>query len=180
MNPGEQKINITLEGEKSFKLKVTTYNYENFFPLENVHIKVNPPNDDQVLEGLSDQNGSYIFETSRNHDYLTITAVKGGYLLGQRTFVKDLSGLVQNTDIGNTSKDVNEVQTEMVIIMVKESLILQEKAIVFISYSSCYGENFEPLFLYSDKVSDYIEIQCSDTQKDIGVLSTQFRISILT
>lgn len=156
---------------------MTVYNYENFQPLDNVHIKVKPPNDDEIFEGLSDNTGSYIFETSRNHDYLSITATRGGFLIGQRTFVKDLSGLVQSTEQVKSSEQQNEVQTEIVIILVKESIILQDKAIVFISYSSLYGENFEPLFLYSDKVSDFIEIQCSDTQKDIGVLSTQFKLS---
>jgi hypothetical protein len=40
LTPGEKKINIELIKEKSYKLKVTVLNYENFSILENVHLKV--------------------------------------------------------------------------------------------------------------------------------------------
>lgn len=41
LTPGEKKMNIELIKEKSYKLKVTVLNYENFTILENVHLKVN-------------------------------------------------------------------------------------------------------------------------------------------
>ncbi len=40
LTPGEKKINVELVKEKSYKLKVTVLNYENFSILENVHLKV--------------------------------------------------------------------------------------------------------------------------------------------
>ena len=84
------------------------------------------------------------------------------------------------------NENASDVQKELIIVLVRESLIVNDKSILFITYSNSFSDNFEPLFLYSDKgkfylkilVSEMLEIQCSDTQKDIGILTAQFKRNI--
>jgi len=117
-------------------------------------------NSDIITEGLTDSNGVFLFETSKKDEYLTIVANKQGFFIG-------------------------DVQKDIVVILVRENLVMMEKSILFITYSNSFADNFEPLFLYSDKckivcniVSDLLEIQCSNLQKDIGILTTQFKCII--
>ena len=121
------------------------------------------PNSDNVSEGLTDNTGVFVFETSKKDDYLTIVAVKHGFFVGQRNFVKDNSNVKGNTQLtdkneqtGSGEKPSNadnpsEMQKDIVIVLVRETLVTVEKSILFITYSNCFNDNFEPLFLYSDK-----------------------------
>lgn len=136
----------------------------------------------------------FVFETSKKDEYLTIVANKQGFFVGQRIYVKDLSISKNSTQISekvdqtgsgdkaNSIENNGDIQKDIVIVLVRENLVMIEKSILFITYSNCFADNFEPLFLYSDKritllkiVSDLLEIQCSNLQKDIGILTTQFK-----
>lgn len=146
-----------------------------------------------ISEGLTDNTGIFVFETSKKDEFLTVVASKQGFFVGQRTFVKDLSNhksSPQNTDKNDpnsiekiSNENPADVQKDLIIVLVRESLIADDKSILFITYSNSFTDNFEPLFLYSDKgiyyltitVSEMLEIQCSDTQKDIGILTAQFK-----
>ncbi len=153
-------------------------------------------NSDIITEGLTDSSGVFLFETSKKDEYLTIVANKQGFFIGQRTFVKDQS-IKNNTQISEKNEQTvsaekassldsqSDVQKDIVIVLVRENLVMMEKSILFITYSNSFADNFEPLFLYSDKciivdniVSDLLEIQCSNLQKDIGILTTQFKCII--
>ena len=110
---------------------------------------------------------------------LTLVATKQSYFIGQRTFVKDLTvnkSSTQSEKEPNSTSDENIIK-ELTVVLVKEALVYQEKSIIFISYSSLISDNFDPIFLYSDKISQNLEITCSDTQKDIGILTAQFKLS---
>ena len=143
---------------------------------------------------MTDSNGVFVFETLKKDEYITVVANKQAFFVGQRTLVKDISNsksslqLTDKTeqspsvDKANINDNQNEIQKDLVIVLVRESLVMMEKSILFITYSNSYADNFEPLFLYSDKcnfiiklVSDLLEIQCSNLQKDIGILTTQFK-----
>jgi hypothetical protein len=123
------------------------------------------PNNDNISEGLTDINGVFVFETSKNDEYLTVVAQKQGFFIGQRTFIKDNSSnnsknSVQvtdkneqspNSEKASSNESQGDVQKDLVIVLVRETLITMEKSILFITYSNCFNDNFEPLFLYSDK-----------------------------
>jgi len=79
-----------------------------------------------------------------------------------------------NNQAENTN--VENIEKSIMIVLVREELIIQEKMMLFITYSNIISDNFEPVFLYSDKVSEMLEIQCSDTQKDVGILTSQFKL----
>ena len=114
------------------------------------------------MEGLTDGNGIFVFETSKKDEFLTVVANKQGFFVGQRTFVKDLA----NSKVSTIPTDKNEqtgaeknlivneisdVQKDLIIVLVRQSLIMDDKSILFITYSNSFSDNFEPLFLYSDK-----------------------------
>jgi len=137
------------------------------------------PNSDNISEGLTDSNGVYVFETSKKDEFLTVVANKQGFFVGQRTFVKDLSTNKNTLPHNNNTSEQQEpeVQKDLIIVLVRETLVTVERSLILITYSNAFADNFDPLFMYSDKVSDLLEIQCSDTQKDIGILTAQFKLN---
>ena len=112
---------------------------------------------------MTDSNGVFVFDTLKKDDYLTVVANKQGFFVGQRTLVKDIShskSTLQLTDKNEQTASVDkvnnnenqiEIQKDLVIVLVRESLVMVEKSILFITYSNSFADNFEPLFLYSDK-----------------------------
>jgi hypothetical protein len=104
---------------------------------------------------LTNNTGAFIFETIKNEEFITILANKEGYLLAQRTFVKDLITHVKETEgnqntIEKTWKvEADEIEKEVYIYLVKECVV-KDNILIF-TYSNLFSSNFEPKVLHSDK-----------------------------
>jgi hypothetical protein len=154
---GENKLNVELKKEKKFKIKVTAINYVNESPLENVKLKITYSKNDIIEEGLTNGSGEFIFETIKNDEFITILASKEGYLVAQRTFVKDIITQIKDDEqIGKKDtiekKWTNEpeaIEKELYIYLVKDNSI-SKNSILMITYSNLLLPNFEPVLLQFD------------------------------
>ncbi len=143
---GENKVNIELVREQSYKLKVTVLNYENFSAVENALIKLSFGNDHDILEGVSSSEGNYIFSANMNEDFVSVFVEKPGYLPGQRTYIRDVAG--------NSGEEV--VTKNIIVVLVKENYVLKDNSVVMVTYCNLLEENFEPVFLYSKNSKKYL------------------------
>jgi predicted RNA binding protein with dsRBD fold (UPF0201 family) len=149
INSGENKINIELTKEQSYNIKVSVLNYSNMSPIENALIKLKYANEEDCYEGISNQTGFFNFNTPMKEDYVTVFVDKPGFLPAQRTYIRDIAGS------GGTDQE-NEVMTrEIVVLLVKETLVTKENSIIMITYSNLNEENFEPVYLYSPNSKKY-------------------------
>lgn len=142
INSGENKINIELTKEQSYNIKVSVLNHSNMSPIENALIKLKYANEEDCYEGISNPTGFFSFNTPMKEDFVTIFVDKPGFLPAQRTYIRDVAGS------GNEQE--SEVMTrEIVVLLVKETLVTKENSIIMITYSNLNEENFEPVYLYS-------------------------------
>lgn len=91
-----------------------------------------------------------------NCDFITIFANKKGYLVGQRTFVKDSKDELKESSKSKTSKKSSNTSQEdgknrITIVLIKEALIVEEKSVIMFTYSNLPGDNFSAIVLNDDK-----------------------------
>ena len=132
LQPGENKVNIELNTEQNCSIKVCVMNYTNMASIENALIKLKFGNEEETIEGISNAQGFYAFETPMKEDFITVYVDKPGFLPGQRTYIRD----------AGKGKEIN-------VILVKESMMTKENCIVMVTYSNLVEDNFEPVYLYS-------------------------------
>jgi hypothetical protein len=172
--PGENEITIEMTEERNYTVKVIVYNYEDYHAIENAFIKLNINGDDVNYEGISNSSGYFIFDSKNiKEEFMSIYVSKPGYFPAQRTYVRSKGS---EDEVEETkSKDGLNDKKEVVVILVKESYVNRNNCIVMTTYSNLPGENFEPFYLYSDNISSFIEINCSDSQPQNGVMTSYFK-----
>lgn len=176
LKSGENKYNIELNKERKIKIKVSAYNFETKSSLENVKLKINFSKKNNNEEGLTDEDGNYIFDTVNTEEFVTLLAVKDGYFPCQRTLVKTLNdaNVIANTfnsnkNVNNCLKEDNLIQKEIVVVMVRESIIKATENTMFMIYSNLFESNFEPELLISDKMKDCVDIIYDSLEKEKGI-----------
>lgn len=178
LTAGENKVNVELNKEKPFKIVFSVYDYQNKNPIENVNLKFSHSKSDVSGEGLTDSSGNYLLNTVNDDDFITVFAVKDGYIPVQRTFIKDQ--LPSKVSIGSKQNSENknnlnsdDIQKDIHIFLVKEEFIIENKLFLIILYSNCVEDNFEPHFLMSDSTSSLVNIKTEDHQSSKGIISLQ-------
>lgn len=148
--PGDNKINIELVPELSFKIRITVFNYEKYQsdeyePVTNCFIKIFKQGKECRMEGITNADGQ--FEANVNkEDILTAVCSKPGYLPCQRTVIRN--------KLEERTSDCQEI----VMMLVKESFIQKNDCTVIMTYSNSFSENFKPLLQFSDKSKLRIQI----------------------
>jgi DNA uptake protein ComE-like DNA-binding protein len=141
INSGETKINVELIKEQSYNLKVSILNYTNMTPIENALIKLKFANDEECIEGISNSSGYFAFATPMKEDFVSIFVNKPGFLPGQRTYIRDVAG--------GGEQEAEAITREIIVLLVKESIVAKDNCMVMITYSNLTDDNFEPVYLYS-------------------------------
>jgi hypothetical protein len=88
---------------------------------------------------MTNKDGIYYHETIIKEDFITIYACKGGYYPVQRTYIRE------------REEKIEELTKEIIIIMVKESLVIENECIIMVNYSNLLVENLEQCFQFSEK-----------------------------
>ena len=93
---------------------------------------------------MTNNEGIYYHESVIKEDFITLYACKGGYFPVQRTYIRE------------REEKIEDLTKEIIIIMVKESLVMENDCIIMINYSNLFLENLEQCFQFSEKSIDQL------------------------
>lgn len=103
-----------------------------------------------AVEGLTNSSGEFQIETINNDDFVTIFANKKGYFVGQRTYVRDSKNEVEINANQSKNKSKEDEPKKITVVLIRESLILEEKSIIMLTYSNLPRDNFSPIILKAE------------------------------
>ena len=169
----ENIINLKIEKEIEYKLKLKVISYDKFLPLENAHIKLSCGINDSVVEGVTNEKGKYEFNMSSKEDFTTVYVTRQGFFPCQRTVVR--------SSIEECKKGI-----KINVLMIHEEILQKEHSVMIVTYSNNIEENFQPLYLYANKskkfleflVGNYSDITYSDLQSEYGLMTSNFKLRI--
>jgi hypothetical protein len=134
----ENIINLKIEKEIEYKLKLRVISYDKFLPLENAHIKLSCGINDSIVEGVTNEKGKYEFIMSSREDFTTLYVTRQGFFPCQRTVVR--------SSIEECKKGI-----KINVLMIPEEILQKEHSVMIVTYSNNIEENFQPLYLYANK-----------------------------
>jgi hypothetical protein len=111
--------------------------------------------------------GEYVFETIKIDEYLTILAIKEGYILSQRTLIKEIKFNNELQDANTVEKtwETEHITKDVYIYIVKEGSVEADSALV-LAYSNSFADNYSFEF-------------CNNAPYSIKVIDKQFEYGIL-
>jgi hypothetical protein len=185
LTSGLNSITVELNKSKKYKINISVYDWESKEPLDHVNLKLKYSKTDKTDDGLTDENGNFVYDTLNDDFFMTILASKEGFFPCQRTYVKELADSKVSKKQNKTQKEKTttiekvwkvggkeeEIEKYLFIYLVSERFIFESKSSLLVTYSNNLEDNFGQGFLVSKRARDLVKITIEDMQFSKGIIS---------
>ena len=162
---GLNAINIKMNIERYYNLKIIVYNYENMkYPIHNADITIYKNSMEIIEESITNKEGKYNYIVDKGLNFLTISITKIGFFPVQRVFIRN-----HETKINERG----EYEDQMIFFLVRNNYVINNDLVLIMTYSNLREDNFEVNGIQiNNKIKNNVEIFKNDSQKNNGFLST--------